>query len=252
MATLTLLTKASFPKPLEQIENKLNAAFEGLDVEFQILRSSVNGWVQISVSGEDETIAKNFIAKEIGICPQTIDAIKDATELKGYITRLKESKEALIVDVGVFEPKTAWANVPLAGLQAKLAGGMQVDLKKIAELYGFSDGFPVNIKVTSTSEGNIGAELSESQVEKFTGWRDSLLDRLIILRSPLDDVEKTLERTGLSRDVILVESLGMFEHVLTCKLGTDAAGLISRIGRYMRNARFAVINPKKILKFLSE
>jgi hypothetical protein len=44
--------------------------------------------------------------------------------------------------------------------------------------------------------------------------------------------------------------MGMFEHALTCKLGTDAAGLISKIGRKLRNARFTVFNPRKIRKFL--
>jgi len=44
--------------------------------------------------------------------------------------------------------------------------------------------------------------------------------------------------------------LGMFEHVLTCKLGTDAAGLIPKIGRILKNAKFAVFNPKKLKKFL--
>ena len=42
----------------------------------------------------------------------------------------------------------------------------------------------------------------------------------------------------------------MFEHVLTCKLGTDAAGLIPKIGRNLRNAKFAVFNPKRLREFL--
>jgi hypothetical protein len=59
-----------------------------------------------------------------------------------------------------------------------------------------------------------------------------------------------LEYAKLNRDVISVEPLGMFEHALTCKLGTDAAGLISKIGRILKNARFAVFNPRKISGFL--
>jgi hypothetical protein len=35
-----------------------------------------------------------------------------------------------------------------------------------------------------------------------------------------------------------------------CKLGTDAAGLISKIGRILKSAKFAVFNPKKIMEFL--
>jgi hypothetical protein len=90
------------------------------------------------------------------------------------------------------------------------------------------------------------------QIEKIRLWQQSLLDRLIILGSSLGEIETVLERTRLNRDVIGTEALGMFEHALTCKLGTDATGLIPKIGRYMRNAAFIVFNPKKIISFLGE
>jgi hypothetical protein len=59
-----------------------------------------------------------------------------------------------------------------------------------------------------------------------------------------------LEHARLERDVISVESLGMFEHALVCKLGTDAAGLIRQLGRNLGNAKFTVFNPKSLRKFL--
>jgi hypothetical protein len=88
------------------------------------------------------------------------------------------------------------------------------------------------------------AELSSTQVKMFKNWQDSLLDRLIILGITTDEVTSTLERTRLNRDVINIEALGLFEQVLTCKLGTDATGLIPRIGRYIRNTQLLVFNPK--------
>jgi hypothetical protein len=65
-------------------------------------------------------------------------------------------------------------------------------------------------------------------------------------------VNTTVERTRLDRDVIEVEDLGLFEYALTCKLGTEARGLIPRVGRYMRNAVFVVFNSKKSIGFLGE
>jgi hypothetical protein len=59
-----------------------------------------------------------------------------------------------------------------------------------------------------------------------------------------------LRYTGLDRDIVSIESLGMFEHALTCKLGTDAAGLISEIGKNMGNVRFQVFNPRNIKEAL--
>ena len=96
------------------------------------------------------------------------------------------------------------------------------------------------------------AELSIEALRRIGSWQRSLLDRLIVLGASRGEVEVVLERTGLNRDVIGVEALGMFEHALTCKLGTDAAGLVSRMGRYMRNSEFIVYNPKNVLGFIGD
>jgi hypothetical protein len=78
------------------------------------------------------------------------------------------------------------------------------------------------------------------------------LDRLIILGASKEKIESVLERTRLNRDVIDIETMGMFEHALTCKLGTNAAGLVSIVGRYLRNSVFAVFSTKRSLDFLVE
>ena len=51
------------------------------------------------------------------------------------------------VDVGVFEPKIMQAAVSLGYLQAQLADGRKVDLKRIAEIYGFHEGLPLSVKI---------------------------------------------------------------------------------------------------------
>ena len=101
------------------------------------------------------------------------------------------------------------------------------------------------------NENRIEAELSSEQVKRYMVWQESLLDRLLVLGPTLYKINRTLEHAKLSRDVIDVEPLGTFEHALTCKIGTDAAGLIPKIGRTLKNAKFSVFNPKKIRKFLA-
>jgi hypothetical protein len=97
----------------------------------------------------------------------------------------------------------------------------------------------------------IDAELAPEQLERFLLWRDSLLDRLLVLGVSGEQVKTAVEQAMLERDVIDVEALGMFEHALVCKLGTDAAGLISRIGRRLWKAKFTVFNPKRIQKLVA-
>jgi hypothetical protein len=190
----------------------------------------------------------------MGICPASIENIQDLSELKGYIMKPAKNQDGLTVDFGIIEPKASYATIPLASLQAQLAEGKKVALQKIVELFGLCENLPIKIKVTNVGggEGGVLAELSKGQVEKLMSWQGSLLDRLIILRSPLNLIEKTLERTRLSRDIISVESLGLFEHVLTCKLGTDATGLIPKIGRYFKSAQLVVFNPKRTIQFMAD
>jgi len=249
MTTLTLLVKASNSGQLKQIDDLLKSEFENLDLDVKVLGNPVNRWVQVSLSGEDEVIATSYINKNIGTCPINIKNVDKFSVLKGYISKVDTDNEELKVDVGVFEPKIIQATIPLAYLQAQLADGRKIDLKKISEVYGFHANLPISIKVISLNgeeDKLLQAELSTAQIEKIRLWQQSLLDRLIVLNASLSQIETVLERTRLNRDIIGTEPLGLFEHALTCKLGTDASGLIPKIGRYMRNSVFIVFSPEKV------
>jgi len=255
MTVLTLLVKARNSRQLKLVDDLLKAEFENLDLDFKVLGAPVNRWVQVSLSGEDEALATNYVNKEIGICPISVKKVEKFSVLKGYITKLDNAKNELAVDVGIFEPRITQAVVSLAYLQAQLADGKKADLKKITEVYGLQENLPLNLKVMDLGDGEdeqLHAELSSAQIEKISLWRQSLLDRLIVLGTSVRDIETVLERARLKRDAIDIERLGLIEYALTCKLGTDAAGLIPRMGRYMRNAVFIVFNPRKILGFVDE
>jgi hypothetical protein len=252
MTTLTLLTKINNDNQLKQIDKALRLAFKGLEVEPKILGVVADRWVQIALAGEDEGIATNYLIKEIGLCPENFESLKNFSLLNGYIKNIGKNGGELSIDVGVFQPKIVHATLHLRNLQAQLMDGRKIALKKIAELYGLCEDLPVNVKVSRVNEeeSRIEAELSSRQVIKYRVWRESLLDRLLVLGSSLHEVKVTLERARLDRDVIGVEPLGLREHVMTCKLGTDAAGLIPKIGRKLKSAKFAVFNPKGLREFL--
>jgi hypothetical protein len=252
MATLTLLAKINNANQLKKIDNALKLAFEGLDVEATILGTVADRWAQLSLVGEDEGIATNYVIKEFGLCPANFENVKSFSTLKGYVTNVEKNSEELSVDVGVFQPKTVLAKIPLRHLQAQLVDGRKTALRKIAELFGLRDDLPLSVKVIhlNEKESRIEAELSNEQMRQYAVWQESLLDRLLVAGSTVDEIKATLERARLDRDVISVEPLGMFTHALTCKLGTDAAGLIPKIGRNLKNAKFAVFNPRRLRQFL--
>jgi len=255
MTVLTLLVKGRSSAQLKMVGDLLRAEFENLEVESKVLGEPVNKWVQVSLSGEDEVIATNYLKKEIGTCPINLEKVENFSCLKGYITGLDLAKNELVVDVGIFEPKIAFAAIPLGALQTQLVDGKQVQLKKIAEIFGLQEDLPLTVKLvdsTINEDRRLKAELSKVQIDRFHVWRQSLLDRLIVLGAAEGEILSVLERTKLNRDVIDVVRLGLFEHALTCKLGTDAAGLIPRIGRYMRYAGFAVFSPRRVNGLIGE
>ncbi len=254
MTVLTLLVKASHGGQLKQIDELLSEQFADLDVEVQVLGRTENKWVQISLTGEDESVATSYVKQEIGICPVTSDSIQVGEAFKGYISRVDTGFQKILVDIGVFEPKPSPVTVSLVSLQTHLAFGKDVGLKKIAEMFGLADNLPIDVKIVSnqSAEKGLEGELSSEQVQKLHSWQESLLDRLIVLGASKSLVDTTLERTHLYRDVIEIEELGIFEHALTCKLGTEAAGIIPRIGRYMRNSVFIAFSARKSLGFLGE
>lgn len=251
MTQLTLFVRAFNSSQLKQINEFLQNQFADLDVKATIEVDAASRWVKLALEGEDAPVAAAFARKKIGTVPGALDAVEAGAELKGYVFKIDESKGQLLVDVGIFQPNVRLAVVPLATLWAQLAASKEAPLKAVAEAYGLADGLPVTVKVTRKDD-SLQAELAPGLVEKFKVWQQSLLDRLIILRANKELVDAALKRAHVVRDVIEVEQLGFFEFALTCKLGTEARGLIPRLGRYLRNAVFVVFSAKKSIDFLGQ
>jgi hypothetical protein len=226
----------------------------GLKVKTNILEADSLGWVHVSISGEDENVAIRYLADNIGLCPAGLEKIRKYSKLKGYVTDPSKSKNELWVDIGVFSPSHVDAAVSLNQLQAQLGDGRKIALGKMAELFGFCENLPLRVRVTNADleKKYIEAELSEKQQEQYADWTRSLLDRLLVLGASYGEVMSAIRRGEFNRDIVNVESLGMFEHAVLCKLGTDAAGLIPRMGKNLRRAVFSVFNPRKILALFSD
>jgi hypothetical protein len=252
MSNVALLAKVYHNSQLKHVDRFLESTLAGLKVETKTCGATSRGWVQIMVSGEDEGVALHYLADEVGLCPTRLENLGRFAGIEGRIASLNKSKGELYVDIGVFEPSIVDAVVPLNHLQSVLADGRKVGLAAMAELFGFCESLPLSVKILSVDreKNHVEAMLSERQLVRYRNWTESLLDRLIIIGLPRYEVTQVLERAGLNRDVPSIERLGLFEHAVVCKLGTDAAGLVTRIGKKLPMASFKVFNPKRVLGFL--
>jgi hypothetical protein len=171
---------------------------------------------------------------------------------KGFIRDSGQDKSELLVDIGVSIPENVDAVIPLNSLQAQLGDGRRMALVKLAELFGLRENVPLDVRVTNVDlqKCYVEAELSDKQQKQFSDWTRSMLDRLLIVGASYFEVKSTIRESQADRDVVKIESLGMFEHAVVCKLGTDAAGLIPKFGQRLQRAVFTVFNPRNIIKLL--
>lgn len=252
MPTVTLPTKVYNNFQLKLVDEKLQSMLKGLKVETKIRGVSSRGLVQIKVSGEDEKVALNYLRGQIGLCPTFFQHAEKFSTVKGYVASL--NKKELYVDIGIVSPNTVEAAIPLKLLQAQLVDGRKMALEKIADLFGFVENLPLSVKICSVNKekSRVEAVLSEKQLDLYRSWTKSLLDRLIVLGASFNEIVLALKKTGCNRDVINIERLGLFENAVVCKLGTDAVGLVPKIGRKLRNANFSIFNPKENIEFLGD
>jgi hypothetical protein len=251
---LTLQTKIFNRSQLIQVDGNLKSMLEGLNVKITSLKANSRGWVELGVSGEDEKVAVQYLVDNVGFCPARLEDVHRFSTFKGLIVGLVKGRNELRVDMGISFPAYVEAVVPLYRLQAQLCDGRKIALNKMVELFGFCDNLPLRVRILQVSleTKRVEAELSEEQLKLYAGWTGSLLDRLLILGASFSEVEAALKVSGVNRDVVNVESLGMFEHAVVCKLGTDAVGLVPKVGRILGGAALSVFNPRRILGLLGD
>ncbi len=251
MPTVTVLEKLYGPVSPETFETVYSSLCRGLKVQLSFAGTTNRGWVQIEVSGEDETAALNLLDREIGLAPVSLDNVKKFSVIRGKVVFSSKSERELYVDLGVSSPKVTDAALQGQRLRAQLADGKEITLHGLVELFCLYDNLPLEVKVVQgveEHEKTVEASISEAQASLFNRWVRVRFDRLIVLGSLFSDVERAVKFSRLSRDIIKTDSLGTLEQVILCKLGTDAVGLIPKLGRSLPDAVLVPFSPKKILE----
>jgi hypothetical protein len=250
MPTITVLEKLYGSTSPATIEKLYSGLVEGLDVQLRFVGTTDCGWIQLDLSGEDQTVALNLLDSKVGLVPVSLDSLEQFSVMKGKIFSSR-SNDDLCVDLGIACLESCDVVVSERRLRAQLADGKPVSLQSLIELFCLYDNMPLEVKIIETGNGeakHVAGALSEVQVSLFKNWVRSRFDRLIVLGSLFSDVEQAVKMSRHSRDILKVESLGTLEQVVLCKLGTDAVGLIPKLGRYLKSAVLVPFSPKKIIK----
>src|SRR3989337_665651 len=152
--TVTLLEKVYGGYPLKAVEHALTLLFEGLNVHLRVVNKTSRGWIQIEVSGEDETVALHQLREKVGFAPESYDNAAKFLAVRGKVIFAGKNCSKLYVDVGVFTPEIYDAIVSLENLQAQLADGKRMPLQQLVELFCLYDKMPLRVKIIGHS--NVG------------------------------------------------------------------------------------------------
>lgn len=252
---LRLLTKIYSRKKeaFFRLKREIQQAVSDLDVTITSIIYDDSGFINLRLEGEEEIVASNYLSTLFGRS-YGLDELKEEEIIKGYICSSGKVGFGLFVDIGIKEPYATDALIPLFNLRDQLMDGLTVSTRKIIDLYGLVDNFPIEITIEKVSIGlkRIEAKLSEDQIILFNRWLDENLEKLYILGAFEEEIEEALYQTRHQRDVIEIVKLGWMEYALTCKFNTTAKGLIPELGKRLENARLEIFQPTKIKRFIKE
>ena len=215
MPTVTVLEKLYGSGSPETFEKLYSRLISGLEAQLRFSGTADRGWIQLDVSGEDETAALSLLEREIGLAPTSCGALKKFSVMQGRVVFSSKSEEKLYVDLGLSSDMLYESVISENQLRAQLADGKDVPFRSLVELFCLYDNFPIEVKIGNIERESrtIEAVLSEKQLNLFRSWVRSRFDRLIILGSLFSDVDRTVKMYRHSRDIIKIESLGVLEQV---------------------------------------
>lgn len=227
-----------------QLDTAIHKIIGNLSATASFSSFTNQGWVALSLGGEDAEVVIELLSRTFHVA--IIDASK--VELHGNYRGIVKNvtSSGIAVDIGIERPKPTLVNVKLSSLQAQLADGQKISTRRITDNYCISPETPISIRVTHISAGQIEGCLSDSQISLFSRWIVSGLERIQVLNCLPTQLDFAMRKAQLERDTVRSEQLSLIVQSILCKFGTDAIGLIPRIGSILRKSELSPFIPSRI------
>lgn len=191
-------------------------------------------WLQIRAKGEDADAFLNLLKQEKGEAPVSRANLEKWDEVKGFVAGAGRIGYGVYVDIGIQDPRPKDALYPLHRMRAQLADGEPKSAREILDGNALVDYVPLNMTVTELEGENISVEMEDKARDRIVSWRKYPFDRVIVIGADKTQAENAVRASGLQSDIVEVESLSLFVQSLVCKIGTDAPGVIVKIGGRLR------------------
>jgi hypothetical protein len=230
---------------LQQFNLKLEEETKELDVKIKKLDITSGDWIRIEYNGEDNEIFTELLRRDHGFIPIELAKVEHEETYRGFIIGNEEHGRGLSIDIGIISPRRSYGLYPLHRIRAQLGEDKTESLKEITEKFSLYKGIPFNVKIEGIKNvKKINVAATDQQESSMKDWDRYPFDRVIVLGALNNQVRKAIQTNRLTRDIIRVDPLSFTSSLLTCKLGTDAPGVISKIGQELKHARLFSFIPR--------
>ncbi|PSP88566.1 DUF2110 domain-containing protein [Halobacteriales archaeon QH_8_68_33] len=201
-------------RAMDSLESQVENALGELDVETTVgLRD--DGFPTVTVSGPDETVARNVLAEEWGeLIPQVRPGEVAVGTLEGW------DDDGFVLDTGFGNE----VRVPAGEL-----GLGQGTPDQIRTRFGLVQHVPLRYVAGESGEPS---RLADAERDRLYEWTRGT-GRVNVNSATRSEVRATVNRAGHAEDIVTVERLGLLEQSVVCREGTDPPGLLASIGQYL-------------------
>ncbi len=196
-------------------------------------------WLGVEARGEDSEAFLNLLREKFGEVPVQSSRVERWDVRKGFVTGAGRVGFGVYVDLGVFEPSRKDALYPLHRMRAQLADGEAKACREVLDENAIQDYVPLKVIVSDIDGEKMSVELADGTREVLLSWRQFPFDRVLAIGASRELVERAVRSAGLQNDVVRIESLSLLVQCVLCKIGTDAPGVIARIGGRLGGTRLA-------------
>jgi hypothetical protein len=244
---ITILQKSgplTAPFFVSNLNKALGELKSDLSASAKVAGTTRSGWTRVELTGEDEEVLCELVTRKFGLAHTDFNKVED----QGVYDALAigSSPEALRLDLGIESPKSTIVKIPLFALRAQLTDGNAIACRDIVENYCLVAGVKVTVRITKKNPDEIEGWLSDEQIKGFSDWFQTGLDRILVFDCFKQQLESAVSRASLNRDIISVESQTFTTQIAVCKLGTDAIGLMPKLGTQLKKHGLKPFIPKRI------
>jgi hypothetical protein len=200
----------------------------------------------IEIDGKDYEILREIISRDLDLAMTDLAQIQEHDNYPGIVANMGAELE---LDIGIESPEAVKARIGMKQLRAQLCDGKPLSGKEIAEYYCIHPGARMTVRVTHVDPDSRTLEgwLADSQIDLFSRLIALRLDAIHVFNCTRQRLDFALRRLNLDRDVISIEPMTLTAHRVVCKLGTDAIGLIPKLGSELKRCELKPFLPGRIL-----